>query len=85
MSADKLPELFKDFSSSEDGGLGLQLVYHLTHNRGGFVELQTKRAGEQNPITYNTRDGIADVTNSEFGRLPAEWSTGTCFSVYVPR
>ncbi|MDO8656511.1 MAG: ATP-binding protein [Nanoarchaeota archaeon] len=80
LPAQEYPRLFKDFSTKEEGGLGLQIVKKLTDSLQGYVEIVSTT--ELATIHYSTKD-------EQISSLPCyqtkSKTKGTLFSCYVPQ
>lgn len=82
ISAERLPEIFGDYSSRKGGGLGLQLVKALVElpppngkrTEKGYVSVSTK-SEKGAPLFYSTSDRISRTLESNF-------APGTEFTLY---
>ncbi len=72
---ERFSEVFGEFSTNMDGGLGLQIVKAVADLRGGYAFLASKT--EANVINY-------DTINRKPLVLPPDGSSGVVFELYLP-
>lgn len=76
LALESLGQIFGNFTTKSQGGLGLQIAKELVHLRGGYIVVETKSEGHP-ARSYSTLTEVAHETDRE---LP-----GTTFTVNVPR